>query len=143
MSPALRNLVQLLARRAYERRGIERPALDYYRGLPRLDAPKEYRGRGTWHELNSTAIAQGVYLLWSGPRLLYVGRSVNVAARLRHHFLNWHSDPRLYPTHATWIAIKSIAETATVEADLIARLRPMHNRRMELVRYFRPATRKP
>ena len=57
--------------------------LDQLRGLPRV----------------SDQCGSGVYFLWNGPELVYVGMSTNVAYRVGQH--KW-SKPH---THATYISV--------------------------------------
>lgn len=96
--------------------------LDMARALPRL-------------ALTSCPIhvrAPGVYLLWRGPALLYVGSAHNLGLRLYGHWkAGW---PMGRPDSITVLPVENARE---LEAVLIERLRPLRNLRLERKRLVR------
>jgi hypothetical protein len=64
--------------------------------------------------------APGIYFLWNGPKLLYVGQSVHVGTRVYQHSL------RKQFTHATWMP-SEIRLLRTLERLYLARYAPHLN----------------
>lgn len=74
-----------------------------------------------------------VYMIYSGDRLLYVGRSSCAWRRLRGHILNWCSEDDGWPTHI--VVHECVHECAKrLEARLIDEMQPPRNRKREMVR---------
>jgi hypothetical protein len=80
--------------------------LDQLRGLP---------------PMHSSVRKPGVYFLWIGPALWYVGRSVDVGNRYDQHRERKHFTHATYiPFHREWIS--------HLEPDYVRRYRPPNNR---------------
>ena len=89
----------------------------------------------TWQTITDFRDAPGtcgVYQYWSGKKLLYIGKAVNIKARLASHAQN----ARLDAKEAMIVAADTIRYTTTdtefkallLESELIRQLRPPHNR---------------
>lgn len=121
----------MLARRiskrqeAKARQGGGRPLLDQYRGaaLPWVGR----RGRYGLDDINDAAgKGVGVYLLWRGPRLIYIGYSQWLISRLANH-RSTRKDSDRDPTAVTIILCETIEEARRKESELIYALEPSEN----------------
>jgi hypothetical protein len=79
--------------------------LDQLRGLPAVD----------------DSSAAGVYFMWHGPVLIYVGQSKCIADRMERH----RNKRR---TRTTWLAFDHDAVRTSVETDHVRRYAPQFNR---------------
>jgi hypothetical protein len=80
--------------------------LDQLRGLPVMD---------------SRTTGSGVYFLWIGPLLYYIGRSVNLGLRYDEHRKKKRFTHATYlPFHREWISY--------MEEDYVRRYRPPNNK---------------
>lgn len=64
----------------------------------------------------------GIYFLWRGPELLYVGQSIHVETRLREH-----SGRGLIPWTRHTVMRAEIGQLERIERDYIRAYRPPHN----------------
>lgn len=79
--------------------------LDQLRGLPAATADTD---------------GEGIYFMWYGPRLVYVGESNCIGRRLEQH-MKEH-------TRATWLEVTVGAFRKAYESDYVRRYRPLFNR---------------
>jgi hypothetical protein len=105
--------------------GARPPLLDQYRGaaLPWTGGG----GRYGYETVNSaTGRGIGVYLLWRGPRLIYIGSSHFLIERFAAHRAT-RKDPKRKPTAVTIITCRTIEEALSLENELIYALEPYEN----------------
>lgn len=88
-----------------------------------------------WHTISRLQDAPttcGVYQYWAGDTLLYIGKAVNLRARLSSHAQNAKLDAREAAIVAGGTIRYTLCDTEfkalILESDLIRRLRPPHNR---------------
>lgn len=108
--PIYRMMQAMAGSGARLRRGVARLCvlpLDQLRGLPVITVSDDDK--------------TGVYFLWLGPRLLYVGQSVEIALRVNRHL----KDKRF--THATWLVVAPEC-LRRYEAGYVWRYGPPYNR---------------
>lgn len=101
------------------------PLLDQYRGA----AVPWTGGGGRWGYdavNNATGKGIGVYLLWRGPKLIYVGYSHCLIERFAAHRA-MRKKPERIPTAATIILCKTVEEAIRKESELIFALEPAEN----------------
>lgn len=87
----------------------------YYPDVPRVTVPPSPNGEGLPQR-------SGIYFLWDGNKVDYVGRSQDINARVtlqRHHVLR--------PHHRISYVVMNSAELSWAEAFYIGVLRPMKN----------------
>ena len=90
----------------------------------------------TWHTLTDFHDAPGtcgVYQYWAGQELLYIGKAVNLKARLASHAQNARLDAKeaaiVYPaTEIRYTEVDSEFKALLLEAELIRTHRPPYNR---------------
>jgi hypothetical protein len=94
------------------------------------------RAKGTWSEIRpeNAPHAPGLYALFSGPTLLYIGSAVSIRDRLTEHGLR----PRRFTIPAAWALVPRLrlkiaasrrpGDWLMREYRLIRRLRPPRNR---------------
>lgn len=100
--------------------GIEREQARL-RVLP-LDQLRGLRMASRLGARRAAARVSGLYFLWRGPRLVYVGRSVNIGYRMEDHATN-----KAF-THATWMRVRQ-ANQVDLERAMIRHYRPELNER--------------
>lgn len=89
-----------------------------------LDQLRGLRGADYERARHVLRNACGLYFLWFGPRLMYIGRSVNIGYRVQKHDL---VDEKGF-THVTWLPVDR-QDHVEVERAYIHRYWPPYNRR--------------
>lgn len=112
-----------IGRAAEVREGMRPPPLDL-----RLVSFNELAAARTLYRIGVGRDGPGVYFLWDGDVLQYIGRSVNVSERLRAHFIvrvDWPAKAIPFDA-ASWVEVPEI-HLAEVEWAYIRRERPHYN----------------
>lgn len=94
---------------------------------------------GAWKSLIDERIPDqpGVYVIFDGDKVLYVGSSCKMRARLHQHGINWAHYSTCLKTpwgffrkgNVKFRPSRKYGDWAMVELRLIRRLRPRHNKR--------------
>ena len=87
-------------------------------------------------EINTVPTTAGIYIFYSGPEILYVGKSVNLRSRLIQHLENARTDAKEAAiisqcTRVECVITDSELNALLLEANLIKQFKPKYNARLK------------